>query len=203
MSSLRRAGLALALLIATAARVAVAQDAAPPAGPPLSPFTSLRVSLTPVQSWHADSAGWSREVRWATARLAIDSTLQAILEERGLGRKWVYAADMVRTAKRNPTYATDPYALGIARLRTMEMKAGNPIPQVLADNLRPYTALGDSRYALIPFELRAQGDGVVLRVVLVDTRSRSLIWAGDLAAPGGVQMVTEVATRLANLIIEP
>lgn len=174
-----------------------------PAGPPLAPFTSLRVSLTPVQSWHADSTGWSRDVNWATTRLAIDSTLQAILEDRGLGKKWVYASDMVRTAKRNPTYATDPYALGIARLRTMEMKSGNPIPQVLADNLRPYTALGDSRYALIPFELRAKGDGVVLRMVLVDTRSRSLVWAGDLAAPGGAQMVSELATRVANLIIEP
>ena len=172
-------------------------------GPPLAPFTAMRVSVTPVQSWRADSVGWSRTVVWASTRLAIDSTLQAILEERGLGRKWAYASDMVRTAKRNPTYASDPYSLGIARLRSMEMKVGNAIPQALADNLRPFTALGDSRYALIPFELRAQGEGVVLRLVLVDTRSRTLVWAGDLASAGGAQMVAELAARVANLIIEP
>lgn len=172
-------------------------------GLPLAPFTALRVTVAPVQSWHADSAGWSRAVSWATTRLAIDSTLQAILEERGLGRKWAYASDMVRIAKRNPTYATDPYSLGVARLRTMEMKVGAAIPQVLADNLRPFTALGDTRYALIPFDLRAQGEQVVLRLVLVDTRARSLVWAGDLLAPGGARMVEEIATRVANLVVEP
>lgn len=191
-------------MLAGCARPTVAQEqTAVVSGPPLAPFTAVRVSITPVQSWRPDSIGWSREVTWATTRLAIDSTLQAILEERGLGRKWAYASDMVRTAKRNPTYASDPYALGVARLRNMEMKAGNAIPQALADNLRPFTALGDTRYALIPFELRAKGDGVVLRVVLVDTRSRTLVWAGDLASVGGAQMVSELAARIANLIIDP
>jgi hypothetical protein len=191
-------------MLAFASRVGAAQEQQPMApGLPLAPFTALRVTVAPVQSWHADSAGWSRAVSWATTRLAIDSTLQSILEERGIGRKWAYASDMVRIAKRNPTYATDPYSLGVARLRTMEMKIGAAIPQVLADNLRPFTALGDTRYALIPFDLRAQGEQVVLRLVLVDTRARSLVWAGDLLAPGGARMVEEIATRVANLVIEP
>jgi hypothetical protein len=110
---------------------------------------------------------------------------------------------MVRTARRNPTYASDPYALGVARLRTAELKVGMAIPQLMADNLRPFTALNDTRYALIPVDLRAQGDGVVLRIVLVDTRSRTLTWGGELVAPGGAKMVEELAARIANLVIEP
>ncbi len=204
VNPVRRAALSITLLLSVASRVAAGQEPPPGAGgPPLAPFTAVRVSIAPVQAWHPDSVGWSRTVVWASARLAIDSTLQALLEERGLGRKWAYASDMVRTAKRNPTYASDPYALGVARLRSMEMKAGADIPQVLADNLRPFTAIGDTRHVLIPFDLRAQGDGVVLRLALVDTRSRSLVWAGDLVAAGGPRMVTDLATRVADLIIEP
>lgn len=201
---MRRHAVVLHLLLSSLASPALAQEqSAAPAGPPLASFTALRVSVTPVQSWHADSTGWSRTVDWPAARAQFDSTLQAVLEERGLGKKWLYASDLVRIAKRNPTYATDPHALGIARLRTMEMRPGNSIPSLLADNLRPFTALGDSRYVLIPFELRAAGDGVVLRLALVDTRSRNLVWAGDLSVPGGARMPVEAATRLANLIIEP
>lgn len=199
-----RVGLFVALLLVSLAGPAAGQESpAVPAGPPLAGFTAMKVSIAPVQLWKADTVGWSRDVNWAQTRLAIDSTIQALLEERGLGRKWAYAADMVRSARRNPTYASDPYALGAARLRSGELKAGAAIPQMMADNLRPFTAIGDTRYALIPVELRAQGTDVVLRLVLVDTRSRSLTWAGDLLAPGGARMVDEVATRVANLIIDP
>lgn len=200
-----RAALLLALAVLGAALPARAQQAPPVvASPPLASFTAMRVSITPVQLWRADSAGWSREVAWATTRLAIDSTLQAVLEERGLGRKWAYASDMVRTARRNPTYAGDPYALGVGRLRApAELKQGLALPQAMADNLRPFTALGDTRYALVPVELKAAGDGVVLRLVLADTRSRTVVWAGDLLSAGGARMVETLATKVADLIIEP
>ena len=199
-----RVGRFVALLLVSLAGPMAAQEApVVPAGPPLAPFTAMKVSIAPMQLWKADTVGWSREVAWPQVRLAIDSTLQAVLEERGLGRKWNYASDMVRSARRNPTYASDPYALGAARLRSGELKPGTAIPPMMADNLRPFTAIGDTRYALIPVELRAQGTEVVLRLVLVDTRSRTLVWAGDLVAPGGARLVDEVATRVANLIIEP
>jgi hypothetical protein len=201
---MNRAGLLAALMLATLSRPSVAQEQpAAPAGPPLAGFTAMKVSITPAQLWHADTAGWSRTVDWARTRLALDSAVQAVLEERGLARKWAYASDMVRTARRNPTYAGDPYALGVARLRTAELKVGMALPQLRADNLRPFTALNDTRYALIPVDLRAQGEGVVLRIVLVDTRSRTLTWGGELVAPGGAKMVEELAARIANLVIEP
>jgi hypothetical protein len=40
------------------------------------------------------------------------------------------------------------------------------VPEVVADNLRPITALGDTRYALIPVELRIEGDVAILRLLL-------------------------------------
>ena len=88
-------------------------------------------------------------------------------------------------------------------MRAGELTTGTELPQLLADNLRTLTALGDARYALIPVELRVQGEGVVLRLVMADTRARAFVWVGDLAAPGGAGMVSHLATRVANLIVEP
>jgi hypothetical protein len=201
---LRPAGLALVASLVFLPVALGAQETQPVvAGPPLAPFAAMRVAIVPAQVWHADSTGWSRDVVWATTRLALDSAVAAVLQERGLGRKWAYAGDVVRTAKRNPTYASDPYALGVLRLRGAELKSGSILPQLLADNLRTVTALGDTRYALIPVELRAQGEGVVLRLVMADTRTRTLVWAGDLAAPGGADLIAGLAKRVADLIIEP
>lgn len=182
-----------------------AQEMPTPAatGPLLGPFAAMRVAIVPVQLWRADTSAWSVAVSWAETRLALDSAITIELQERGLGRRWAYASDVVRSARRNPTYASDPYALGVARWRAMPPKMGDPVSSVVADNLRPLTALGDSRYALIPVELRAEGAAVVLRLVLVDTRARSVVWAGDLLAPGGAGMIPALAVRVADLIIEP
>lgn len=167
----------------------------------------MRVVIVPAQLWRADTAGWSRAVSWQATRAGLDSAVQAVLEERGMARKWAYPADVVRAARRNPIYASDPYALGVGRWRNTPPAAGEELPGVLADNLRSITALGDARYALIPVELRAVGDAVVLRLVLVDTRARTVTWAADLASPAGAgtgrTMIEELATRIANLIVEP
>jgi hypothetical protein len=182
-----------------------AQQAASPAAPapPLAPFTAMRVVIAPAQLWRADSIGWSKSLPWAATRTSLDSAVQAVLEERGLGRKWAYASDVVRAARRNPMYASDPMSLGVGRWRTTPPAAGEELPGLLADNLRSVTALGDARHVLIPVELRAAGDAVILRLVLVDTRTRTVIWAGDLLSPAGARMIEELATRVANLIVEP
>ena len=182
-----------------------AQEMPAPAltGPILGPFAAMRVAIVPVQLWRADTSAWSMAVTWAETRLALDSAIAGELQERGLGRRWAYASDVVRSARRNPTYATDPYALGVGRWRAMPPKIGDPLSPVVADNLRPLTALGDSRYALIPVELRAEGAAVVLRLVLVDTRARSVVWTGDLLAPGGAGMLAGLAVRVADLVMEP
>lgn len=196
--------LAIACFLSLPLGAAAQEQAAPAAsGPLLGPFAALRVAILPAQLWRADTAGWSATLSWADTRLALDSAITAELQERGLARRWTYAADVVRSAKRNPTYASDPYALGVGRWRSVAPKAGEMLSGTLSDNLRPLTALGDTRYALIPVELRAEGEAVVLRLVLADTRGRTVIWAGDLLAPGGREMITTLASRVADLIIEP
>lgn len=195
--------LALAILFAAPARAALAQEQPVEAGPPLAPFAAMRVAIVPLQLWRADTTGWSATAQWATLRLAVDSAITDELQARGLGRRWAYAADVVRSAKRNPTYAADPYALGVGRWRSSLPKPGDQVPTVVADNLRPLTALGDTRYALVPVELRAQGEQAVLRLVLVDTRGRTVIWVGELLALGADSLAATFAKGVADLVIEP
>ncbi len=180
-----------------------AQEALVRPAPPLASFAAMRVAIFPVQLWRADTSAWSRAVDWTATRAALDSSITDVLQERGMGRRWAYSSDVVRSARRNPTYTTDPYALGVGRWRNAAPKAGDELPQIVADNMRPFTALGDARYALIPVELRADGANVVLRLVMADTRGRRVVWAGDLLAPGGATLEGTLATLVANLVIEP
>jgi len=199
---------AAALLLAAAGPVrgwaqGTPPAAAPDAGPPLASFSAMRVAIAPVQLWRADTAGWSAQLSWAALRVAVDSAIGAELQARGLGRRWAYPLDVIRSARRNPTYSADPYALGVGRWRSTPPVPGTAMPPLLADNLRPLTAIDDTRYVLLPVELRADGAVGVLRLVLVDARSRSVLWVGDLAVPGGPRLVADLATRLADLIVEP
>jgi hypothetical protein len=183
------------------------------AGPPLPRAVNTRqllllcgalaLAIVPVQLFRADTAGWSRGVNWGSLRVTLDSLIGEELRARGLGSRWAYARDVVRSARRNPTYATDPYALGVGRWRSTPPKAEEAVPPVVADNLRPLTALGDTRYALIPVELRGQGSDAVLRLVLADTRARSVVWAGDLLITGSADLAGDIARRVADLVMEP
>jgi len=179
-----------------------AQDAPAPPAPPLAAFAAMRVAVVPVQLWRADSSAWSREVDWGHLRLELDSILGETLRDAGLGTRWAYASDVIRSARRNPIYSSDPYSLGVGRWRSAPPKMGEAVNSVVSDNLRPITALGDTRHALIPVELRAEGELVVLRLVLVDTRSRTVVWGADLGTAAGPGMLTALAERLAELIIE-
>lgn len=198
---------AVGCVVALAPVLARAQGGAPEtvpvAGPPLAPFTAMRVAIAPVQLWRADTAGWSTVLAWGTLRVAVDSAIGAELQARGLGRRWAYPMDVVRSARRNPTYSADPYALGVGRWRSTPPVPGTAMPALLADNLRPLTAIDDTRYVLLPVELRADGASAVLRLVFVDARSRSVLWIGDLAVAGGPRLVADLATRVADLIVEP
>lgn len=191
------------LSLAALSAVAGAQEPAPAGSPPLAPFAALRVAVTPVQFWRPDSVGWSAGADGATLRAAVDSLIGETLRERGLGARWAYAADVERSARRNPLYASDPRAIGVGRWRTAPPKVGDALPPVVADNLRSITALGDTRHALIPVELRGEGELAILRLVLVDTRTRTVVWGADIGTVGGAATAAALADRLADLIIEP
>lgn len=207
---------ALSLTVLAGALEAQSPSGAPPAGkgapakgtpvlvgPPLGAFAEERVAVVPIQNWRPDTTGWSRSIAWAHLRLAIDSALTTELQDRGMGRRWAYPADVVRIARRNPTFQGDAYALGVGRWRAILPEIGSPIPSPLADNLRFLTALGDMRQVLVPVELRVDGEVTSVRLVLADTRARTVLFAGDLIVPGGARVAPGLATRLADLFLEP
>lgn len=182
-----------------------ATSSAPPAtaARPLAPFAAERVAVTPVQFWRADSAGWSVAADGNGLRAGLDSAIAREFRDRGMAARWAFAADVVRSARRNPTLRADPTALGAGRWRSELPEAGDAVPGLVADNLRTITALGDTRYALIPVELRGHGADAVLRLVIVDTRRRSVVWAADLGASAQPDAVASLAARLADLVVDP
>lgn len=195
----RRLVTLLCLPVALAAQTEVARPI-----PPLAQFASLRVAIVPVQLWRADTAGWSAAVSWMALRPQLDSAITAALRDRGLGDRWSYAEDVLRSAQRNRLYSRDPTAIGVGRWRAGLPKPGETLSPLVADNLRSVTALGgDMRHVLIPVELRGEGDTGILRVVLADTRTRTVMWAADLSAPAGPALLHTLGERLADLILEP
>lgn len=180
-----------------------AQGAASVSQAPLASFAAQRVAVVPAQLWHADTIGWSRDAQWSALRPQVDSAITQALRDGGLGAKWAYAGDVVRAARRNALYANDPATIGVARWRNELPKPGDDLAALVADNLRAISALGDTRHTLIPVELRGEGDAARLRMVLVDTRTRTVVWATDLRTAAGPTMYATLAKQLAALIIEP
>jgi hypothetical protein len=193
--------LSLPVLLA-APLVLGAQDAAS-GERPLAAFAAQRVAVTPVQFWRADSAGWSLQADGVALRTQVDSAVAEEFRARGLAARWAFAGDVVRSARRNPILRADPKALGAGRWRSALPEAGDALPPLVADNLRTVSALGDTRYALIPVEVRGHGDQVVLRVVIADTRLRTVVWAADLAAAGGSAAAEALARIIADLVVDP
>lgn len=192
--------LALAVLLHTA--LAGAQNA-PPAERTLGSFAAERVAITPVQFWRADTTGWSTSADGNALKAAIDSAIAQEFRDRGMGGKWSFAGDVMRSARRNPTLRSDPSSLGAARWRNTPPVPGDQLPQLVADNLRVITALGDTRYALIPLEVRGASGLATLRIVFADTRMRTIVWTADLMvnAPNGV--AAALAVRVADLVVDP
>lgn len=181
----------------------VGAQSVPPMERTLGSFASERVAITPLQFWRADSSGWSVTADGNALKAAVDSAIAQEFRDRGMGGKWSFAGDVLRSARRNPTLRSDPSSLGASRWRSAPPVPGDQLPQLVADNLRVITALGDTRYALIPLELRGASGFAVLRLVLADTRLRTVVWTSDLMveAPNGV--AAALAARVADLVVDP
>jgi hypothetical protein len=207
---LRPPGLAV-LLLACATTTAAAQKPKPL--PPLAPFVSEHLIVLPVQLMRADSAGWLDGARWGAFRKELDDSIASAIAERGLGKKWAYAADVVRSAKRNAAYTSDPYSLGAQAMRGVPLKTGDKLPTLFNSNLRTLIALGDTRYALVPIELAffsikdSNARRAALRLALVDGRGGVYVWIGDVASDPATSltpaMIGSLAARVADLVQAP
>ena len=181
--------------------------------PALSVFAGQRLIVTPTASVRApDSLGWVRQLAGAreTAR-RLDTSIVSALESRGLTARWLLPPDLVRSYERNRMYAADPYALVVDQLRPRRFKTGDRFGEPLSSQLRTMIALHeDTRYVLLPVELRFEGQGAsgraIVRLALLDPRSAEAKWIGDVtgdAAASAALAMQSVATHLANLFVAP
>jgi hypothetical protein len=193
----------------TPAKATTAQ-AAPGA---LRRYAALKVMLLPVQGVRSEGLpAWKVGAgRDTVVTRAADRALEEALGERGLATQWIYLPEMQRAARRNPTYVNDPYALRAAdAMRSAMKKPDEPIAEPFASQLRALAGVTDSRYAIIPIELRFEPASgtmghAILRLAAVDARGAQVIWIGEIAGDGvaafSPDVITGLAQRFADLVV--
>ena len=203
----------LALAACAHAPPAPAQKLAPVPATPLAAFAAQHVVLTPTQYLRsADSLGWSDRIASPRDYLSdVDAELTFALEQRGLKGQWVFPEALAGAVKRNPTYAANPYELAAQWLRPPMRRKPDQVPNPLAEQLRTFVALNDSRYVLIPVEVRFVKGGdvgrAVLRLVIIDARLARIVWMGDVVSEPSASfspaLAASLATRTADLFVAP
>ena len=209
----------LPILVAIATLVAGCGSKPPATAPApalsLEGLSAQKIAVLPAFTIIAGQDGWSAPARRSIATLrALDAQVDSALQERGVGRSWVFPAELQRSYQHNPTYATDPYQLGEEPLRSPTLEVGSRLPDPLASQLRTLTALTDTRFVLAPIELRVQqlatdstrGDGA-LKLAVLDARLSEVVWVGqvrsDPVASPGASLVASLGRRVADLFAAP
>ena len=178
----------------------------------LGPLASEPLVVLPVQTLRMTVPDWSNKVGDPRAFLAtVDDEIAFAVRERGLRGKWAFGPDLARSARRNPTYAVDPYSIAIEPIVPLERDPGKILGEPLAGQLRAFTGLFNARYAFVPVELRLMPDSggarASLHVVVIDTRSRGLHWVGDvrgdIVRSFSPAVAAGLAGRVADLFIIP
>jgi hypothetical protein len=158
------------------------------------------------ESYWSGRLGPSRE----TLR-AMDDDIAAAIANRGLKAGWIFPADLAVSYKRNPTYATDPYALAEEPLRSPAFVAGSRLPDPLATQLRTMIALHENaRFVLLPIELRFEHvdttntSRATLTLATVDPRFSEVRWVGliktDTSSTDPQVLMAALARHFADLI---
>jgi hypothetical protein len=195
---------------ATPAPSSAAQQGSPRGA--LAPFASEPLIVLPVQTMQLTVTDWSTKVGDPRTYLAsVDDEIAFAIRERAFRGKWAFAPDLARSAKRNPTYAVDPYTIALDPLKPVERDPEKIIAEPLAGQLRAFAGLFNARYAFVPVELRlapdAGGARATIHAVVVDTRSATLTWKGDVS--GDVvrsfspAVAAGIAGRVADLFTTP
>jgi hypothetical protein len=182
---------------------------------PLAAYATRRVIVVPTHYLRpADTLGWASRISDSRDYLAnVDAEIAFALGERGIKNRWVFPPALAESAKRNTTFAPDPYDLAAQWLRPPMAKAPEQLLEPLASELRSLVALHeDARYVLFPVEIRfapaGGGQGrAVLRVAVLDARMSRITWMGDVlsdpSAAFSPALAASVAGHLADLVAAP
>lgn len=178
----------------------------------LNRFAAERVMVIPAQGIATtDPLGWRAKLGDEKALLQrIDSTFEAHLADRGLSQ-WAYVPALVRAARRNPTYITDPYQLwATGPIRLALRSREQAILEPLSSQLRGLAGVSDTRWALVPFDVGFVPDGgsggrVALALAIIDVRSTQVRWSGivsgDPATDYSFAAVASAISRAADLVV--
>jgi hypothetical protein len=179
---------------------------------PLMGIVGQNIVIAPLQALRIPAeVGWTGLPAARTLLANLDSVITDSLKSRVGNAGWVYAADVVKSAAANPTYATDPRAFAVNPLRASSLKISDRLPEPVASQLRTMIALHDARLVLIPLDLTvdrtAAGEGhPVVHLVLVDPRSSIVRWIGQIAGPDSPAFTSalsaSIAARFADLFAE-
>ena len=185
------------------------QSAPTPSEAALSALAAQHIAILPTYVAHV-----APELKWNVGRptelqRTMDAEITSALDERGLRKTWVFPEDLSQSYRRNPQYATDPYALAEEPLRSPSLAVETRLPEPLASQIRTLVALHqDVRYALAPVDLRVERAGKggrgVLKLVLVDARLSNVKWIGEITSDTlesyGPALPASIAGRLAAVI---
>lgn len=178
----------------------------------LNRFAAERVMVIPAQGISTiDPLGWRARIGEEKVLLQrMDSTFAAQLADRGLSQ-WAFAPALVRAARRNPTYITDPYQLRAAGPIRLAMRAKEQaILEPLSSQLRGLAGVSDSRWALVPFDVGFVADGasggrVSIALAIIDVRAQQVRWSGivsgDHAGDYSFAAVASAISRAADLVV--
>lgn len=175
---------------------------------PLASLASEPLIVLPVQTLRVTVAGWTEKVGDPRTYLStIDDEIAFAIRERPIRGKWAFPPDLARSAKRNPTYAVDPYTIAVENLAPVERDPEKILAEPLSGQLRAFAGLFSARYAFVPVEVRvvpdaAGGGRATLHAVVIDTRSGSLIWKGDVTGDVARNFSPAVAAGLAGHVAD-
>ena len=171
----------------------------------------MRLIVMPTQR-AGDALGWGAKAGEPRVLFALfDSSLALAVQAKGI-TSWVMPADLARTARRNPMYATNPADIRAGdAVRFLERQRDGNIPEPVAGQLRTLAGFHDARYALIPSELRfeagsAQNTGrATVRMAVLDLRGSRLVFIGDITGVNAAEytpgIISALARRFADLVV--
>jgi hypothetical protein len=156
------------------------------------------------------SLGWEESVPNASAYLArLDTVIASTFTARGLGQSWTFGPEVARAARLNSIIMPNARALSAEWLRG-RLLPDQTVREPLASQVRSLVGLKGSRYALLPVEIRFEGEGgtgvATMRLVMIDSRLAQVRWAGEIrtdpARSFSPALATNIAARFADLVAE-